>query len=224
MWLASTVVALAAFQVCTLAVSLQQALQSDVLPLRVQSRQSLQSRSLSSIAGIASAVYSDDKQLGNFRKITWTTRLRNANRSYYVVLQVGGIHFRVALDTGSADLWLMSSACSTSACSMVPRYPLAHESPSFVSVDNNATAFTVQYADGTGMFNVFSSSSATTLPTSLVSAASGFVARESIQFSNLTVADQAIGLCTLYTLSTSHLTHIKFRLSYRYQCHYGWQY
>jgi hypothetical protein len=38
---------------------------------------------------------------------------------------------------------------------MVPRYPLAHESPSFVSVNNNSTAFTVQYADGTGMFNVF---------------------------------------------------------------------
>jgi hypothetical protein len=70
MWLASTVVALAAFQVCTLAVSLREALQTDVLPLRLQSRQSLQSRSLSSGSGIASVAYSDDKQLGNFHEMT----------------------------------------------------------------------------------------------------------------------------------------------------------
>jgi hypothetical protein len=220
MWLASTVVALAAFQVCALAVSLQEALQKDTIPLRLQSHQRLRSRSLSG-AGIASVAYSDDKQLGNFHKITRTTGLRIANRSYYVVLQVGGIHFRAALDTGSADLWLMSSACSTHACSMVPRYPLAHESPSFVSVNNNSTAFIVQYADGTGMFNIIVSLQLCTVLMSLVSAASGFVARESVQFSNLTIADQALGLCNLYPLLTSGLILIKFRRSYRYQYHYG---
>jgi hypothetical protein len=68
-------------------------------------------------------------------------------------MQLGDINFRFALDTGSADLWLMSSACSTRACTTVPKYLLTYESPSFVSVNNNSTAFTAQYADGTGSFN-----------------------------------------------------------------------
>lgn len=96
--------------------------------------------------------------------------------TYYVVLQAGQISFRAALDTGSADFWLTSTECTTSTCMAVPRYPLTYASPTFVSINNNETAFTVSYADGTG--------------------ASGFVARETVEVSNVTVANQAFGVVT----------------------------
>ncbi|KAG1747197.1 acid protease [Suillus paluster] len=96
--------------------------------------------------------------------------------TYYVVLQVGQISFRAALDTGSADFWLTSTECTTSTCTSVPRYPLTYASPTFVSINNNKTTFNVDYADGTG--------------------ASGFVARETAEVANVTVADQAFGVVT----------------------------
>ena len=114
------------------------------------------------------------------------------NRSYYAVIQVGDINFRVALDTGSADLWLMSSRCSTKTCSAVPRYPLTYNSPSFVSVNSNSTAFTAQFTDGTSVYPVLSSVLNCRL-TLLFSGASGFIARETVKFSNLTLANQAFG-------------------------------
>lgn len=70
-------------------------------------------------------------------------------RSYYTVIQVGGVYFRVALDTGSADLWLISSACATDSCKSVPQYPLSYNSPTFVSMGDNTTYFRVRYVDDT---------------------------------------------------------------------------
>lgn len=99
-----------------------------------------------------------------------------ADGTYYVTLQAGQISFRAALDTGSADFWLDSTACTTSTCTSVPRYPLTYDSPTFVSINNNETTFTVSYADGTG--------------------ASGFVARETVDVANVTVANQAFGVVT----------------------------
>lgn len=99
-----------------------------------------------------------------------------ADGTYYVVLQAGQISFRAALDTGSADFWLTSTDCTDSTCMSVPRYPLTYDSPTFVSINNNETTFTVDYADGTG--------------------ASGFVARETVEVANVTVANQAFGVVT----------------------------
>ena len=67
------------------------------------------------------------------------------------MIQLGQISFRVALDTASSDLWIISSDCTTDACTKVPRYPLAYQSPTFVAVNDNSTSFTAKYADGTGM-------------------------------------------------------------------------
>ncbi|KAI9566758.1 acid protease [Boletus coccyginus] len=96
--------------------------------------------------------------------------------TYYTVIQAGQINFRASIDTGSSDLWLVSTACTTKTCSAVPKYPLTYASPTFASIHNNDTGFDLSYADGTS--------------------ASGFVARESIEVSNVTVAGQAFGVVT----------------------------
>ncbi|TEB33382.1 acid protease [Coprinellus micaceus] len=97
-------------------------------------------------------------------------------QSHYTVVKVGEIYFRVALDTASSDLWIVSTACGTATCTKVPRYPLAYQGPTFVSVNDNATTFAAGYADG--------------------STASGFVAKETIQVANLTIPEQHFGLVT----------------------------
>ncbi|KAK0469787.1 acid protease [Desarmillaria tabescens] len=97
-------------------------------------------------------------------------------QAYFAILKAGATTFRVALDTASADLWLISTQCTTDVCKAVPRYPLQYKSGTFVTVNNNSTAFSVSYSDGTG--------------------AEGFVAKETIQLANLTVSNQALGLMT----------------------------
>ncbi|RDB25730.1 Aspartic protease [Hypsizygus marmoreus] len=97
-------------------------------------------------------------------------------QSYFAVIDVAEISFRVALDTASADLWVVSSDCNTKTCTKVPRYPRSYQSPTYVTVNGNSTPFHASYIDGT--------------------VASGFVAKETVRFSNLTVANQAFGLVT----------------------------
>ncbi|KAH7913209.1 aspartic peptidase A1 [Hygrophoropsis aurantiaca] len=128
------------------------------IPIALQGRQLTPNTTAPNSYGISPVSLSSDKQ------------------TYYVVLQAGQISFRAALDTGSSDLWLMSTDCSSKTCSSVPRYPLSYDSPTYVPVNNNATAFNVSYADGTG--------------------ASGFVARETFEVANVTVANQAFGVVT----------------------------
>lgn len=70
-------------------------------------------------------------------------------RSYYTLITTGNASFRIALDTASADFWLVSSACTTDLCA-VPKYQLGYQSPTFVAVNDNQTAFNVSFADGTG--------------------------------------------------------------------------
>ncbi|KAI0342755.1 acid protease [Trametopsis cervina] len=101
------------------------------------------------------------------------------DQTYFSVISVGNTSFRIALDTASADLWLISSQCKDSACN-VPKYQLGYESPTFVGVNNNQTLFNVSFADDTS--------------------AAGFVALESIQVSNLTVAQQPLGIVNSSTV------------------------
>lgn len=101
-------------------------------------------------AAIVPVALADDEQCVSFPLPSHSGELTATRRSYYAVISAGNISFRVALDTGSSDTWLMSSACTSSVCKKVPTYPLAYSSPSFVSINNNETAFAVSYADGTG--------------------------------------------------------------------------
>jgi len=76
-------------------------------------------------------------------------------RSYYTLIAVGGINFRVALDTASSDLWILSSECETKACRSVPRYPRSYQSLTYATVGNGSVPFAASYADGTGMLAFF---------------------------------------------------------------------
>ncbi|KAF5359403.1 hypothetical protein D9756_003391 [Leucocoprinus leucothites] len=104
-------------------------------------------------------------------------------QSFYALIQAGGINFRVVLDTGSSDLWILSSACETEACNSQPRYPLSYQSPSFQSVNGNTTVFSASYADGSGV--------------------SGIVAREKVELAGLVVANQTFGLISDSNVSLS---------------------
>ena len=77
-------------------------------------------------------------------------RLTHIYSSYFTVIQAGNISFRVALDTASSDLWLLSSDCSSGECPSVPKFPLSYHSPSFGVVNNNETLFNISFADGSG--------------------------------------------------------------------------
>ena len=82
--------------------------------------------------------------------------LTELTRTYYTTLQVGNITFRAAVDSGSSDFWVLSTGCQSSKCSGLPRYPLDYNTTTFVPVNDNNTAFSVHYADGTGEFAAFS--------------------------------------------------------------------
>lgn len=113
------------------------------------------------------------------------------HRTYYTVLQIGDVYFRVALDSASSDLWIMGSTCTTSQCTAVPRYPLSYQSQTFGVVNNNATLFKAGYADGTGVSLCFCFKTGALI--AWLTAASGFVARESVSLANMTLTDQVFG-------------------------------
>ena len=112
------------------------------------------------------------------------------NRTYYALSTVGNVSLQLALDTASADLWVVSSQCTSSACNL-PKYPLAFKSSSFVPVNNNQTSFSVSYADETG--SSVPSCARFAVSHLLPTGAQGFVARESISIGNITVPQQALG-------------------------------
>ena len=118
-------------------------------------------------------------------------------RSYFTVIRVGGIPFRVALDTASADLWLLSSDCETEECKDVPRFQLGYQSPTFQAINDNSTLFEAGYADGTGECYTRTDVDLNTdaLGTAVVS---GFLARETVEVQDLSVSGQVFGRCSAF--------------------------
>lgn len=107
----------------------------------------------------------------------------------------------MALDTGSSDLWLVSSACSSKQfCDSVPSYPLSFHSPSFEVVNNNLTGFNVSFADGTGEHICLLTHHPTTYQDA-PSVASGFLAKETVQLSNLSLGNQVFGRPPLFLMN-----------------------
>ncbi len=72
------------------------------------------------------------------------------HRTYYALSTVGNVSLQLALDTASADVWVVSSQCTSSACNL-PKYPLSFQSSTFVPVNNNQTSFSISFADTTGV-------------------------------------------------------------------------
>ncbi|KAF8306046.1 acid protease [Clavulina sp. PMI_390] len=88
--------------------------------------------------------------------------------SYYTTVNVGGQPFNVALDTGSADLWIQSQNCSDhSDCSQAPQY-----TPSS-SLLRSVVPFTINYLSGK---------------------VSGLVATDTIRFAGYEILDQVFAL------------------------------
>ncbi|KAI0250276.1 aspartic peptidase domain-containing protein [Lactifluus subvellereus] len=107
--------------------------------------------------------------------------LASDKETYYSVISVGNVSFRAAFDTASSDIWVLTSACNTPQCKNLPKYPLTYASPTFVSVNNNATLFNVSFLDTT--------------------AAYGYVAEESIALGGFTAPKQAFGLMNSTNIS-----------------------
>jgi hypothetical protein len=105
-------------------------------------------------AGLAGVTLSNNQQYVSPLFFSETYCSVRYYRSYYAVIKAGNISMRVALDTASSDLWIISSSCQSNTCTQVPRYPLTYESPTFVVVNDNTTTFIAQYADTTCMYNL----------------------------------------------------------------------
>ena len=121
------------------------------------------------------------------------SRKPHACRTYYSLISVGNISFRVAVDTASSDTWVVSSDCTTSQCKSLPKYPLTYASPSFVSVNNNATLFNETFADTTCAYRCICFVAGGSILNFLLDS-SGIVAEEAIALGSFTVPQQAFGL------------------------------
>ncbi|KAH7106625.1 aspartic peptidase domain-containing protein [Auriculariales sp. MPI-PUGE-AT-0066] len=93
--------------------------------------------------------------------------------SYNLIVEVGPVSLRVAIDTGSADAWILASNAQA-AKNKLPTYLLDWHSTTFVDVDRNQSTYTFGFADGTS--------------------GTGFIARETFVFENFTVPGQAFAL------------------------------
>ena len=105
-------------------------------------------------AGLTGVTLSDNQQYVSLLLFSGTYCSVRYYRSYYAVIKTGNISMRVALDTASSDLWIVSSSCQSDTCTQVPRYPLTYESPTFVVVNDNTTTFIAQYADTTCVYSL----------------------------------------------------------------------
>lgn len=129
------------------------------------------------------------------------TPISTAVRSYYTVVRAGNISFRVALDTASSDLWLLSSTCSSNACKNIPTYPLSYPSPSFTTVNNNETAFNLSFADGSGEPAINNCVGVALMSPLFCLVSSGFLAEEFVQLENFSLPHQVIGKIRLYCIT-----------------------
>jgi len=96
---------------------------------------------------------------------------QNLDTTYYGSLAVGTppTSYDVILDTGSADLWLASSTCTT-GCSSVPQFDPSSSS----SFRNLSTAFQITYGSG---------------------AARGFLVQDTVQMAGFSIPSQTFALC-----------------------------
>ncbi|BEJ15164.1 hypothetical protein CspHIS471_0409310 [Cutaneotrichosporon sp. HIS471] len=114
--------------------------------------------------------------------------LGSAANTYVVPIGLGtpGIAYPLQLDTGSSDLLIASSGCSDNcpdSSDSNPYYGLEYYSSSFTAVGNNDTLWSSPFSDG--------------------SVASGFIARERVGISTVSIDGQVFGLMNATNLTLS---------------------
>ncbi|CAG8774995.1 2797_t:CDS:2 [Cetraspora pellucida] len=80
------------------------------------------------------------------KRVTSTSNITDINNDigYFAAISIGGQKFNVIFDTGSADLWVPSSSCTSPACSNHPRFNQT-KSTSFKFLN---TPFSIKYGTG----------------------------------------------------------------------------
>ncbi|PRT56310.1 Saccharopepsin [Wickerhamiella sorbophila] len=96
-----------------------------------------------------------------------------ANAQYFAEISLGTPpqKFKVVLDTGSSNLWVPSTECSSIACFLHSKY----DSSASSSYKKNGTAFSIQYGSG---------------------AVEGFISQDTLQLGSLTIPEQDFGETT----------------------------
>ncbi|KAF7312300.1 hypothetical protein MIND_00243000 [Mycena indigotica] len=115
--------------------------------------------------------------VNNVSTYSGITPLSPSSGIYYAVAEIGGLYFRLALDTGSSDL-----------C-----YPLQRQSPTFKSVNNNQTLFSAAYADKTAVRGFVATETVRLAPNITVQSQALAIATDC----NLTLSDQVSGILGL---------------------------
>jgi len=96
---------------------------------------------------------------------------QNADSSYYGTIAIGTppVSYNIIMDTGSADLWVLDSAC-TGGCNGVATFNPSQSS----SFTNLTTSFSIKYGSGD---------------------AQGFLARDVVQLAGFSVTNQVFAVC-----------------------------
>lgn len=96
-----------------------------------------------------------------------------ANAQYFAEIGIGTPPqpFKVVLDTGSSNLWVPSSECSSIACYLHSKYTSGESS----TYTKNGSSFAIQYGSG---------------------AVEGFVSQDKLELAGLTIRDQDFGETT----------------------------
>ncbi|KIY53016.1 acid protease, partial [Fistulina hepatica ATCC 64428] len=97
---------------------------------------------------------------------------QDADSSYYGSIAVGTppVSYDVIIDSGSADLWLASSSCSSGCSSVGPTFNPSDSS----TFSNKSTAFSITYGSGS---------------------AQGYLATDTVQMAGFSVSSQTFAVC-----------------------------
>lgn len=126
------------------------------------------------------ARYGDGASLAKRGEVTLANQDYDASYSASVSIGTPAQSFDIALDTGSADLWVTSTTCGSSTCSSLPNKFDASKSSTF---KNSSTPFTITYGSGN---------------------AQGYLGTDTVSLADYTVSSQTFAI--IQTMSASLIT------------------
>jgi cathepsin D len=126
------------------------------------------------------ARYGDISSLEKRGEVTLANQDYDASYSASVSIGTPAQSFDIALDTGSADLWVTSTTCASSTCNSLPTKFDASKSSTF---KNSSTPFTITYGSGN---------------------AQGYLGTDTVSLADYTVSSQTFAI--IQTMSASLIT------------------